>query len=142
VSRSATAAAATPVAGRQADYDPLDATPVVPSGVEAAIGRQALAQLRRPLPEQKGLGGWVNRTLGGRQVRVNLDERGTAFWQLIDGERTLAHIERELRRRYNLGAQESRTAVVAFTKMLMQRGLVALRMPEGHPLWQEVKKHE
>jgi hypothetical protein len=123
-------------------YDPLAATPVVPPGVEAVVDRALCVQIRRPLRPQKGFGGWVNRKMGfHRDVRVNLDEHGTAYWQQIDGSRTLADIERELRRRFNLGADECRAAVVKFTKMLMLRGLVALRMPEGHPVWQEVNRH-
>jgi hypothetical protein len=66
-------------------------------------------------------------------VRVNLDRCGTLYWRHIDGKRSLADIEKALRRELSLGRKESTKAVIEFTKQLMLRGLICLRLP-GQPV--------
>ncbi len=62
-------------------------------------------------------------------MRVNLDERGSAFWGLIDGETELNEIERQLRQKFSLSREDSELAAVQFTKRLMKRYLIYLKVP-------------
>ena len=110
--------------------DPLAATPVVAPDVEALKDNAMQLQLRRPVPPRTVFGRTVQKVFGyTRKVRVNLDERGTEFWEQIDGARDLHEIERLLRQRYGLKVEESRRATIEFTKTLMTRGLICLRLP-------------
>jgi len=98
--------------------------------VEACRDGASLTQLRRARPHRSGPAGLVGRLLGfSGHVRVALDERGSAFWEQVDGRRNLHAIERHLRERFGLERGESERAVVEFTKLLMLRGLVCLRLP-------------
>jgi len=117
-----------PVDPASADHV-FDAVPEAAPGVEAAEDSSARLQLRLKLRHRPGLTGIVARALHFRPaVRVNLDERGTLFWQLIDGRRTLRDIEKTVRERWQVDEKESRQAVVLFTKMLMTRHLMNLRV--------------
>jgi hypothetical protein len=107
--------------------DPLAARPVVPPTVEMRRDREGRVHLRRPV----SLGpGWLGRMLMRWGLvparRTLLDERGSGFWELIDGERTLREIATLLRDTLHLDSAAAEEAVVLFTKMLMRRGLIAL----------------
>ena len=56
-----------------------------------------------------------------------LDQRGTWFWKQIDGRRSLLTLAGRMAREFDLSPEESRAAVVVFTKMLMLRHLIVLR---------------
>ncbi|MBD3240208.1 MAG: PqqD family peptide modification chaperone [Chitinivibrionales bacterium] len=110
--------------------DPLNATPVVAPDVEARTDTRSLVQLRRDMPAQSRMSVLLRRWFHyKRYVRVNLDECGTAFWKQIDGRRDLHGIERNLRKRFGWSEEQSVAAIVGFTKMLMLRGLICLRLP-------------
>ena len=108
--------------------DPLAAVPVVPDGVRATkIGDGLL--LERRLTPSGPVRTFVERTFGlRRERRFELDHVGTDFYAAIDGTRTLADIETELRARHALSAEDGRKAVTAFTKALLERELVLLRL--------------
>ena len=109
---------------------PFTAVPVVTEGVESREDDQGRIQLRLKLPERSGLKEFLARKLGFRRtVRVNLDETGSRFWKLIDGRRSLAEIEKEIRKQLDVSGKESREATVLFVKSLMTRGLIHLEMP-------------
>lgn len=113
--------------------DPFAATPVVAPDVEVRKDNCELVQLRRPVPPKTPLGSALNRWFNyQRTIRINLDERGTDFWDLIDGTRDLHAIERKLRSRYGLKSDESKYATIEFTKTLMTRGLICLQVPGSH----------
>lgn len=120
--------------------DPLNATPVVAPGVEARVDARSLLQLRRDKPPQSQASALLKRWLRYKSyVRVNLDECGTAFWRQIDGRRDLHGIERNLRKRFGWTKEQSVDAIIGFTKLLMLRGLICLRLPgqesaEGVPV--------
>ncbi len=65
-----------------------------------------------------------------RNVRLNLDEMGSFFWQQIDGERDLGSIGSKLRKQFRLNRKECELAIIGYTKSLMLRGLVQLRVDE------------
>lgn len=108
--------------------DPLDAVPVVPAEVRfEAFGDGLL--LERRVAAAGRLGGFVERTLGLRMSRrFELDALGKAYFEAIDGSRTLAEVASELAERRGLSPDEGRRAVRAFTETLVARGLLALRL--------------
>jgi len=110
--------------------DPLAVTPEAEPDAEARIDEKNLLQVRRRFPARGGLYGWISRKLRYRhEVRINLDERGTRFWQLMDGRRNLDAIAVALGKEFDLERSKAREAVILFTKMLMTRHLVYLRVP-------------
>ncbi len=107
--------------------DPLLAVPRVAPYVRVKIDPSGCAQIKRQQPPGRGLRGWLARRFGMFQTgRVNLDERGTFFWQQLDGRRNLRMIARLIRNRFSLKEKEAADAVVLFTKALMRRGLILL----------------
>jgi len=111
--------------------DPLAATPEPAPGVDAKRDDAGMLQVRRMLPTRGRVGELLERLFGHtRYVRVKLDERGSWFWEQIDGTRDLHGIEESLRKRYSLSREESTKAVIEFVKALMVRGLICLRLHE------------
>ncbi len=112
--------------------DPFAAVPVVADGVEAREDAQGRVQLRLVAPAKPGLASFVSRRLKlERRIRVNLDEYGSLFWKQIDGRRTLREIEALIRQQTGQDQTESEKATILFTRMLMLRHLVYLKVEEG-----------
>jgi hypothetical protein len=110
--------------------DPFLAVPEVAPRVEGRVNAENCIHLRRRIPPKGRIAGFLARTLGwNRDVLVNLDPRGSAFWRLVDGQRNLESIQSEIRKQWNLKDEESRRAVLLFTRDLMTRGLLRLRYP-------------
>jgi hypothetical protein len=75
----------------------------------------------------KRLGAWDGKPL----IRaLELDELGGFCWGLVDGERTVRDMARELAGRYQLPAREAELAVAAFLRELGRRGIVGFREAE------------
>jgi hypothetical protein len=108
--------------------NPLTAVPIPMDGVEARRDTGSLVQLNRRVQPARGISGWVSRVLGARRVRVNLDEQGSFFWERIDGQRNLAQIASELQQRFGTDPAAARQATVMFTRMLMLRHIIQLRV--------------
>lgn len=107
--------------------DPFAAVPLRNPLAEGREDRDGCLQLRMRIPPKPGLGARLAGRLGyHRDLRVNLDERGSFFWSLVDGRRDLAGIEQALRERFSLEREESNKATLLFTRMLMMRHLVLL----------------
>lgn len=114
--------------------DPFAALPVVAPMVRTKEDGRGGLQLKQSIPPGRGLRGWLARNFGmHRARRVDLDEHGAAYWQLIDGHRNLREIESALRARFGLNEQASKDAVIVFTKMLLRRGLILLDLGTGRP---------
>ena len=108
--------------------DPLSAVPVVPDGVRATRVGDGLLLERRLSPDGP-VRSFVERTFGlRRELRFELDRIGADFYAAIDGARTLGEIEAELRARHDLSTEDGRKAVTEFTKALLERELVLLRL--------------
>ena len=113
--------------------DPFAACPVHAPYVEARE-IDGKVQVRLQPPPSAGRGWWASLTFRLTMFPfrlVCLDELGTFYWKQVDGRRTLADIERRLRDHARMEPGQSRDAVVVFTKMLMRRSLIALKLP-GH----------
>jgi len=120
----AAAAAATVAPG-----DPLDAVPIVRDNVEVATDRGGLTQLRYVAPPRSGVRAFLSGRLKlVKALRVNLDERGTAFWRLIDGRRDLHVISRQIGEQFGLDRKQARDATIAFIRELMLRGMIQLKV--------------
>ena len=123
--------------------DPLAAVPHVAPGVVAKRDRTGGLQIRRELPDRPGWRDWLARRAGLRRAaRVDLDERGSRFWNLIDGRRSLAEIAARIEQDLAIGRRESRDSAVAFTKALMLRHLIALELPQGAEKQPKNRQHE
>lgn len=119
-----------PCADGCGSYDPLAAIPVIAEGVEGRTDPRGCIQLRLAAREGASLASRLAVRLGFRRaLRVNLDHFGTRYWNLVDGSRSLADIERALRADEPQAGTDARRAVVEFTRMLMQRHLIGLKLP-------------
>jgi hypothetical protein len=65
---------------------------------------------------------------GDYPVRVALDGAARFFWKQVDGRVSLAEIAAAVRREYGMGEDEARRATIEFTKSLMRRRLIDLRI--------------
>ena len=90
---------------------------------------QSCYQLKMRLSSKPGFLGRLSERLGlHRDVRVDLDSRGSFFWSQVDGSQDLRSIEKKIREQFSLSLQESREATILFTKMLMLRHLIQLEL--------------
>ncbi|MBC2602536.1 PqqD family protein [Puniceicoccus vermicola] len=110
---------------------PLEAVPIRHESVEERISSTGDLHLHAVVPPTT----FVERAMAkvtktGKSIQVALDERGAFFWRQIDGRNDLFAIRRALRNKYNLSASDSEDATVRFTKMLMRRNLIQLKV---HP---------
>lgn len=111
--------------------DPFLAIPHLDPKAEIRKDSRGSLQIRRRLPNRPGLSEFFARALGFRRaLRINLDEGGTFFWNQVDGKRNLEKIDARVRREYGLERQESRNAVMLYTKALMLRHLIHLELPQ------------
>lgn len=111
-------------------WDPFAAVPLVANGVEVQEDLRGLLQIRKVAAPKPGVASFLARRVGlRRQLRVNLDAYGTLFWRQIDGRRCLRDIEARVREQTRQDAAESKKATILFTKMLMVRHLIYLRIP-------------
>lgn len=72
------------------------------------------------------------RRFGGRAEavrtrKVQLDELGTAVWDMVDGRRTVRDIVAAFAAAYRLVPREAEVSVTQFLRMLGQRGLIGMR---------------
>ncbi len=112
------------------DYDPMEAIPHITPGAEARADQKGILQVRMELPPKPGIGEFLARHLGMRRsFRLQLDERGSFFWNQIDGKINLKEIEKRLRKQYKIKHEEALKATVIFTKMLMARYVIQLEIP-------------
>ena len=120
----------------QTGRDPLSAIPVAAPGVEACAGKRGSAIGRVMLRKETGIAkgglfGKIGNRLGWKRVRrIELDEQGSEYWRLVNGGRTLEAIARKMQKRFGWTPEQSRKAVVTYTRDLMLRGLIQLRIPE------------
>ncbi len=111
------------------ERDPFAAIPSITPGIDAKLDSGSMLQLRHKIKPSSQLTQFLADKLGFRRsVRVNLDERGTFFWQQIDGIRDLRSIAKSIQGRFNIDREECNSAVIHYTKTLMLRGLVQLRV--------------
>lgn len=64
---------------------------------------------------------------GRMERKLQLDEMGTAVWELMDGERSARQIAEAFARKYQVQVREAETAVTRFLRELGRRGLIGIR---------------
>jgi hypothetical protein len=115
----------------QPAHDPLDAVPIVAPGVEARVDENGIVQLMQKRMLGRGLVGRMCTKLGlTPDRRINLDERASKFWAQVDGERNLHAVAAEMAERFSLSPSDARSLTVQFTRDLMIRDLIVLRIPQ------------
>ncbi len=109
--------------------DPLEAVPVRNELAEHREDSQSCYQIRMRVPPGPGLGARVADKFGlHKDVRVDLDSQGSFFWSQVDGSQDLRTIEGKLRQQFSLDEKESREATLLFTKSLLLRHLIQLKI--------------
>lgn len=110
---------------------PLKAIALPGENVEWHEAPDGKIHLRGHFPRR----GFAARIFGSEKlVQAVLDDRGSFFWSLLDGQRDLLEIAGRLASRFSLDTAASREATVLFVKMLMRRGLLRLQLfPAGVP---------
>ena len=112
--------------------NPLDAVPLVAPGVSIRAGDGPdsdgliLRRLLDTAATRRGrLLGWLHMQ---RSAHVKLDRPGSFFWRQIDGQRDLAHIARALAQEFKMADDDARRATVTFTRDLMLRHFIMIRI--------------
>lgn len=112
--------------------DPFAAVPLVAPGVSVRAGEGADSDglvLRRQLDLPTSRRGRLLCRLGlQRSAHLKLDRPGTFFWRQIDGVRDLAAIAAAVGRECRLSDAEARRATLLFTKNLMLRSFIQIRV--------------
>jgi len=115
---------------RKPARDPFEAVPMVAEGVRTEVGKDGVTVLVSATPVPMRYARLLGRFLGRERIaRVILDENGTFFWRQIDGIRNLGQIANAVRKQMNRPEMEARAAVISFTKDLMKRNLLSLKVP-------------
>lgn len=111
--------------------DPLQAVPVINSTVTTVHLEGNTLRLDCVLAPVNAIERFFAARLGfKKRTRLLLDAAGSFFWNSIDGVRTLGEIEKLLRNQYGFETQKSCDAVMEFTKKMMLKRVIFLRLPE------------
>lgn len=114
--------------------DPLAVIPLTPENVEWKRDSQGLIQLRRRVRLsgfRKRLAGW----LGYEYTKlIELDKLGSLFYEQVDGQRSLREITAALRPPSGGSQRELEEQVVLFTRMLMLKNMLILKVPDQNIL--------
>lgn len=118
-----------PPSPRSLIRDPLAVVPLKPDNVELRRDSHGLVHLRLR-PTITGFRKRVADALRHDYSRkIALDEMGTRFYSLVDGARTLGAIADEMANASGTDRKETAERVVLFTKNLMTRNLIVLKVP-------------
>lgn len=111
--------------------NPFDAVPIKATAVEAREDDQSCICLRRTVETRFSRIPLLGRIFPKQEnFWFQLDGLGSEFWKLIDGERNLGDIELRLRKKLKLEEDLSRQSVMQYTKALMLRGLIMLKVTQ------------
>lgn len=108
---------------------PLEAIPIRSGKVEQRRSDRGEIHLLGTFPHTGLFGRLMPKS--ERTVQVALDDKGSFFWSLLNGQRDLFEISDKLQSRFSLEESESREATILFVKMLMRRGFIRLKF---HPV--------
>ena len=111
--------------------DALQFTPVKNIDVTAVRLESGVVLLSYPMKFRPWFGAIIRRM--GRESnktwtkKVELDDLGTAVWDLIDGKLTVGQLIEKFAGKYQLHAKEAEVAVTQFLRELGKRGLIGLK---------------
>lgn len=113
--------------------DPLAAIPLKPQNVEVrrdGKGRIHLRMTPALKPFHRKVAKWLRYDYC---AKVELDEYGSQYYSLVDGQHTLRAIIDEMVVTLGKSRTDVAASVVEFTKSLMARNMIALQIPaENH----------
>jgi len=94
-------------------------------------GDAGLVLLCYPVEIRPWIAGWIRRfggaSEGVRQKKLQLDQLGTAVWDLLDGKLTVGQVIQSFTAMQRLHPKEATVAVTLFLRELGKRGLIGLR---------------
>jgi hypothetical protein len=111
--------------------DTLQFTPVKNIEVTAVRLESGVVLLSYPMKFRTWFGAIIRRM--GRESnktwikKVELDDLGTAVWDLIDGKLTVGQLIQKFAGKYQLHSKEAEVAVTQFLRELGKRGLIGLK---------------
>jgi hypothetical protein len=112
-------------------FEALNCIPVKNLQVREVRGDTGPALLSYPVEIRPWLAGWIRRLGGpadrGRIRKLQLDELGTAVWDLLDGSRSVEQVIQRFAALQRLHPKEATVAVTLFLRELGKRGLIGLR---------------
>ncbi len=118
-----------PAPARPPAHDPFAAIPMKPDNVELKRDSRGMIHLRLH-PEVKGFNKRVAHLLGYDYTKkIELDEYGTLYYGLVDGANTLRRIADAMVDQLGRSREEVERGVIVFTKTLMTKNLILLRVP-------------
>ena len=112
-------------------FEALNCIPVKNLQAREIRGEAGLVLLCYPVEIRPWIAGWIRR-LGGssdgvRTKKLQLDELGTAVWDLLDGNRSVGQVIQRFTTMQRLHPKEATVAVTLFLRELGKRGLIGLR---------------
>ena len=114
--------------------DPLAVIPLIPDHVEQKRDSRGMLHLKVAVPME----GWRARIAGwlgyDYSKKVVLDKVGTAYYELVDGQRTSRQIIDALSSSTDLSRDDLARHVLLFTRALMTRGLIALEVTKDNTI--------
>jgi hypothetical protein len=112
-------------------FEALNCIPVKNLQVQETRGESGLVILSYPVEIRPWIAGWIRRfggsSDGGRIKKLQLDELGTAVWDLLDGSRSVGQVIQQFTAMQRLYPKEATVAVTLFLRELGRRGLIGLR---------------
>lgn len=108
----------------------LDAKPIATEIVEQIPLPDGGARVRIPLRPSP----WKRRLLrvpDDATREFELDAMGVWVLELCDGNKPVRYIVKRMAREYSLHPTEAESAVIAFLRTLMQRGMVSMVVPKS-----------
>lgn len=110
--------------------DKLAVIPMLPDNVTVKTDSQGRAHLRQQIP-LTGLKKRIADRMGYNYAKaMMLDDRGTAFIMLVDGQTPLDVIITRMAEQFDTPRDEMRDAVLLFTKTLMIKQVIVLASSE------------
>ena len=112
-------------------FEALNCIPVKNLQARETRGETGLVLLCYPIEIRPWIAGWIRRFGGssdsGRMRKLQLDELGTAVWDLLDGNRSVEQVIQRFTALQRLHPKEATVAVTLFLRELGKRGLIGLR---------------
>jgi hypothetical protein len=112
-------------------FEALNCIPVKNLQVRETRGEAGLILLCYPVEIRPWIAGLIRRFGGSsddvRVKKLQLDELGTAVWDLLDGSRSVGQVIRHFAAMQRLHPKEATVAVTLFLRELGKRGLIGLR---------------
>jgi len=109
----------------------MDCIPVKNLKTKETREESGLIVLSYPVEIRPWIAGWLRRFGGASEEvrfrKLQLDELGTAVWDLLDGSRTVRQVIQTFSAMQRLHSKEASVAVTLFLRELGKRGLIGFR---------------